>query len=220
MPERPGKMCAVGYSGPTFYQQDCVGNAADNARGHLSENISATIRTVTIDISDGTRGMFSRDVFVQGSETVSNSVLKGSEIEAQWVELQGQRGGPKGCYAFVCIDPKKPIDSFVEELQDKKVAPKTVQKVRENAEAAFDELEKLEQAKEQQEAAPQPKAETPKVDEEKSPAAEEQPKIYEEKAPADDAVQPKTDEEKAPAGDEPTEAVRKIEIPPTDSAGE
>jgi hypothetical protein len=144
LPVQKGILCAVGYSGPTFYQQDCLSNAADHGRGLLAETISATIRMVTIDISDGTRGYFSRDVFVQGSETVSQAVLRGSEIQAQWMDMTGQRGSAKGCFSMVCIDPDKPIDSFVESLEEKLPA-KTVEQVRENATAAFDELEKEEQ---------------------------------------------------------------------------
>lgn len=145
LPQRKGELCAVGYSGPTYYQQDCVKNAAENARGHLAESISVTIRTITIDISDGTRGTFSKDVFVQGSESASEAVLQGSEVEAQWVDLQGQRGANQGCYAMVCIDPDKPIEKLVEKLEEEKIPPKTIKKVRENAEAAFEELEKAEQ---------------------------------------------------------------------------
>ncbi len=161
MPKTRNKLCAVGYSGPTFYQQDCVKNAAENARGLLAETISATIKTITIDISDGTRGSFSRDIFVEGSETASEAVLKGSEIRSQWVDFAGARGAPNGCYTFVCIDPDKPIDSLVDKLEEKKIPPKTVEKVRANAQAAFDELEKEEQKKEATNTAPMVTPEQP-----------------------------------------------------------
>jgi len=195
LPTRKGELCAVGYSGPTFYQQDCVGNAAENARGHLAETISVSIRTVTIDISDGTRGSFSKDVFVQGSESASEAVLQGSEVEAQWVDLQGQRGAPKGCYALVCIDPSKPLDKMIEKLEEKEVPPKTIERVRENAEAAFEELEKAEQ-----------KA-VEKKTEEKKP--EETP----EDAPAEETPEDTPTPEGEESTDEATPAVRKIELP-------
>jgi hypothetical protein len=145
LPKKKGELCAVGYSGPTFYQPDCIKNAAENARGHLAESITVTIRTVTMDISDGSRGSFSRDTFVQGSESAAEAVLQGSEIQSQWVDHDGSRGDSKGCYALVCIDPDKPIEKMVEKLEEK-LPPKTVEKVRANAEAAFDELEKAEAA--------------------------------------------------------------------------
>jgi len=197
LPTRKGTLCAVGYSGPTFYQQDCVGNAAENARGHLAETISVSIRTVTIDISDGTRGSFSKDVFVQGSESASEAVLQGSEIEAQWVDLQGQRGANNGCYALVCIDPSKPLDKMIEKLEEKKVPPKTIERVRENAEAAFEELEKAEQ-----------KAMEKKVEEEKPVEA---PGETPEGAPAEETPPPPPEGEEST--DEATPAVRKIELP-------
>jgi hypothetical protein len=190
LPQRKGELCAVGYSGPTFYQQDCVKNAAENARGHLAESISVTIRTITIDISDGTRGNFAKDVFVEGSESASAAVLQGSEVEAQWVDLQGQRGANNGCYAMVCIDPSKPIDKLVEKLEEEKIPPKTIEKVRENAEAAFDELEKAEQ-KTLDQATPPP------------PPPEKQ-------VPEGTPAPPPEDEEST---DDATPAVRKIEIP-------
>jgi hypothetical protein len=198
LPTRKGELCAVGYSGPTFYQQDCVGNAAENARGHLAETISVSIRTVTIDISDGTRGMFSKDVFVEGSESASEAVLQGSEVQAQWVDLQGQRGAPKGCYALVCIDPSKPLDKMVEKLEEKKVPPKTIERVRENAEAAFEELEKAEQKAMEEKAPPPP---PPPAEEEKT-----------EEAPAEETPPPPPEGEESP-DDDATPAVRKIELP-------
>jgi hypothetical protein len=204
MPPQHDKLCAVGYSGPTFYQQDCLKNAAENARGHLAESISVTIRTVTIDISDGTRGSYDRDVFVEGSESASDAVLEGSEVEAQWMDMQGERGASKGCYTYVCIDPDKPIDKMVEKLQEKKVPPKTVEKVRQNAQAAFDELEKLEAQKAQSEkpqAKPVPEA---------KPAPEAKPEDQPQELPSGEegADSPKKDDH-----NEAMPAVRKIDIP-------
>ncbi|MFC1655090.1 hypothetical protein ACFL2F_04720 [Myxococcota bacterium] len=191
LPQRRGELCAVGYSGPTFYQQDCVKNASENARGHLAESISVTIRTITIDISDGTRGMFAKDVFVQGSESASEAVLQGSEVQAQWVDLQGQRGANNGCYAMVCIDPNKPIEKLVEKLEEEKIPPKTIKRVRENAEAAFEELEKAEQKAMEKKAPPPP----PPPEEEKTEGTPETPPEGEE------------------SPDDATPAVRKIELP-------
>jgi hypothetical protein len=111
-------------------------------------------------------------------------------VEAQWVDLQGQRGANNGCYAMVCIDPSKPIDKLVEKLEEEKIPPKTIEKVRENAEAAFDELEKAEQ-KALDQATPPP------------PPPEEQ-------VPEGTPAPPPEDEEST---DDATPAVRKIEIP-------
>ncbi len=199
MPQRSGEMCAVGYSGPTFYQVDCLKNAAENARGHLADTISTTIRTVTLDISDGTRGMFSRDVFVQGSESASEAVLHGSEIEAQWTDVAGARGAPKGCWALVCVDPGKPLASMVEKLEQKKLPRKTVDQVRANAAAAFEELERAEQKRE---AIPAPTP-APEAEPEDPPAAVEQ---------ADPAGTP--DEADAPEEADPAEEPDREEDPP------
>jgi hypothetical protein len=152
-----------------------VKNAAENARGHLAETISVSIRTVTIDISDGTRGSFSKDVFVQGSESASEAVLQGSEIEAQWVDLQGQRGANNGCYAFVCIDPSKPLEKMVEKLEEQKIPPKTIERVRENAEAAFEELEKAEEKAQEEKTAPPPPPPPPEEEKTEEAPAEETP---------------------------------------------
>ena len=144
LPRTHGALCALGSSGPTFYQQDCVKNAADNGRGHLAESITVSIKSITMDISDGTRGYFSRDVFVQGSQSVSNAVLQGAEINAQWMDFGGQRGPHKGCFVMICIDKTKPINSLVQQIE-KQLPPKTVAKVRADAAKAFEELEKAEQ---------------------------------------------------------------------------
>ena len=208
LPQRRGELCAVGYSGPTFYQQDCVKNAAENARGHLAETISVTIRTITIDISDGTRGSFSKDVFIQGSESASEAVLQGSEVQAQWVDLQGQRGANQGCYALVCIDPDKPIEKMVEKLQEQELPPKTIEKVRENAEAAFEELEKAEQKTIEKKVPPPP---LPEKDVPESGTPESgTPEGTPEEKPEETPAPPPKDGESA---DDATPAVRKIEIP-------
>jgi hypothetical protein len=170
LPTRRGELCAVGYSGPTFYQQDCVKNAAENARGHLAETISVSIRTVTIDISDGTRGSFSN--------------------------LQGQRGANNGCYAFVCIDPSKPLEKMVEKLEEQKIPPKTIERVRENAEAAFEELEKAEE-KAMEKTAPPPPPPPPPEDEK----------------PAEEGTPETPPEGEESTDDDATPAVRKIELP-------
>jgi hypothetical protein len=175
LPNTKGQLCAVGYSGPTFYQPDCVKNAAENARGHLSESISVTIKTITVDVSDGGGGYFSNDVFVQGSQSASDAVLNGSEIEAQWLDVQGERGMENGCYTMVCIDPDKPIEKLMESLKDQKLPPKAVEKVRENAEAAFKDLEAQEnktRLKDNPSAPPPPPADKAAQD---APAPEAQP---------------------------------------------
>ncbi len=196
MPRQKDTLCAVGYSGPTFYQQDCLGNAAESARGHLADTISATIKTITIDISDGTRGMFSRDVFVEGSETASDVVLQGSEVQAQWMDLAGARGAPKGCYAMVCIDPDKPVDEMVKKME-KKLPKKTVEQVRANAEAAFEELER-EEGRRGQPSAPPPAPPAPKASEE--PADQPPAASPTDDTPADGSPAP------APEADDDTQA--------------
>ncbi len=205
MPPNRGKLCAVGFSGPTFYQQDCVKNAAENARGHLAESISVTIRTVTIDISDGTRGSYDRDVFVSGSQSASDAVLQGSEIESQWIDIQGARGEPNGCYAYVCIDPDKPLDQMVETLE-KKLPPKTVEKVRENAEAAFKELEQAEQMH-----SPAMKPPAPPADEKKQPPPES--------VPAPETTTPPASDDTSPPA-EPQDATRSFELPSDETLSE
>lgn len=184
LPKSTGKLCAVGYSGPTFYQTDCFKNAADNARGHLSQAISVKIRTITIDISDGTRGSYDMDVMVEGSESASDTVLNGSEVESQWLDRFGQRGPENGCYAMVCIDPSKPIQSLVDKLEEKKLPPKTVEKVRQNAEAAFEELEK-EEAKVRSAPPPAKKPSPPPA-----PKPEDPPAPAPAPAPADSSPSP------------------------------
>lgn len=214
MPRQEGKLCAVGYSGPTFYQQDCVKNAAENARAHLAESISVTIRAVTIDISDGTRGYFDKDVFVEGSESASEEVLHGSEIEAQWVDMDGQRGARNGCFAYVCIDPDKPVEKMVQKLEEKKVPPKTVEQVRENAAAAFDELEKIEEKKrlEQQPVTPKAEETPPPASEEPAAPAEEQPE-GEQPAEEQPAEEEEEEDEEQEDTDDATPAVRTIQLP-------
>ena len=203
IPKRTDALCAVGYSGATFYQQDCLKNAADNGRGHLAETICSSIKTITIDISDGTRGMFSRDVFVQGSETASDVVLEGSEVEGQWVDMAGARGAPKGCYAMVCIDPNKPIEKVLEKLKEQKIPPKTIEKVRENAAAAFDELEKQEAKHEKKAApAPAPAPKQPEVQVDDAPAPK-QPEVQVDDAPApSDAASPAPESDGSSGGSE------------------
>ena len=48
LPEIGSKICAVGRSGKTYYSENAVKNAAEDARGHLAISLSAHIESILL----------------------------------------------------------------------------------------------------------------------------------------------------------------------------
>lgn len=94
-----GKLVVVGFSQPTYWPQDALSNACEDARGKLALALGSHIETLGIDTATATGA---------GGATInkeaSDLVLQNSRIEATWVDENGDRGEPASVWALASID--------------------------------------------------------------------------------------------------------------------
>lgn len=106
LPQGENEICAVGTSDTTFFRNDAVTYATENARQELSRSLSVSIYSVMIDKQRGNEAdSFSSNV-MEITAGVSEKVLKGAQIVATWYDEQGSAPvSKKGMtYALACID--------------------------------------------------------------------------------------------------------------------
>ena len=99
MPESGGgKLVAVGYSQPSFWPQDAIAAAADDARGKLALALTSHVEVVGIDSADENGN---------GEATINKEatdvVLKNSRVEATWTDENGERSEPGGVWALASM---------------------------------------------------------------------------------------------------------------------
>jgi hypothetical protein len=94
-----GKLVAVGFSQPTYWPQDALNNAGEDARGKLALALGSHIETLGMDTATATSA---------GGATINKEatdlVLQNSRIEATWVDENGDRGEPASVWALASID--------------------------------------------------------------------------------------------------------------------
>src|SRR5437016_6542865 len=75
-----GKLYAVGFSLPTYWPQDGINNAAENARGKLALAMTSHVEYLGMDTATANH---------QGGATINKEatdvVMQNSRIEASWV---------------------------------------------------------------------------------------------------------------------------------------
>jgi hypothetical protein len=93
-----GKLVAVGYSQPSFWPQDAINAAADDARGKLALALSSHVEVLGIDSADesGNRG-------ATINKEASDVVLRNSRIEATWTDENGERSETGGVWALASL---------------------------------------------------------------------------------------------------------------------
>ncbi len=107
VPDEGGRrLCAIGIAGPTYFRNDAVEAAAENARGELARSIQVRISTATLDIQRHGGGGTTSQTVVEVSSSVNRLVLEGSTIASVWYDEAGVGFAhkPRCTYALVCID--------------------------------------------------------------------------------------------------------------------
>ena len=93
-----GKLYAVGFSLPTYWPQDGINNAAENARGKLALAMTSHIEFLGMDTATATS---------QGGAIINKEatdvVMQNSRIEASWVDENGDRSEPGSVWALASI---------------------------------------------------------------------------------------------------------------------
>ncbi|SRR5260221_9083115 len=94
-----GKLVAVGFSQPTYWPQDALNNASEDARGKLALALGSHVETLEMDTATAR---------TTGGATINKEatdlVLQNSRIDASWVDENGERGEPASVWALASID--------------------------------------------------------------------------------------------------------------------
>ena len=94
-----GKLLSVGYSPPTYWPQDAINAAGQDARGKMALAITSHVEVLGIDTAtDDSRGGASID------KEATDVVMQNSRIEATWVDENGDRSEPGGVWALASIE--------------------------------------------------------------------------------------------------------------------
>jgi hypothetical protein len=93
------RMYGVGYSPPSFWPQDAIDKAGQDARGKLALALASHIEVLGIDVATG-----SGNGGAQINKEATDLVLQNSRIEATWVDENGDRGEPGSVWALASYD--------------------------------------------------------------------------------------------------------------------
>ena len=120
-----GKLLAVGFSQPTYWPQDALNNASEDARGKLALALTSHLESLGLDSASNVR---------EGGALINKEatdvVMQNSRIEATWVDENGDRGDSGSVWAMASIDvdaargkAQGQVQSAVWTMGNKKTAP-------------------------------------------------------------------------------------------------
>jgi hypothetical protein len=93
------RMYGVGFSAPSFWLQDAIDKAGQDARGKLALALASHVEVLGIDtVGGGGNGG------AQINKEATDLVLQNSRIEATWVDENGDRGEPGSVWALASYD--------------------------------------------------------------------------------------------------------------------
>ena len=96
-----GKLVAVGYSAPSYWPQDAINNAGEDARGKLALALTSHVEVLGMDSATGV-GNAGATI----SKEATDVLMQNSRIEATWVDENGDRSDPGGVWALASIEVK------------------------------------------------------------------------------------------------------------------
>ena len=94
-----GKLMAVGFSQPTYWPQDALNNASEDARGKLALALGSHVEVLGLD-----RATASSTGGATINKEATDLVLQNSRIEATWVDENGDRGEPASVWTLASIE--------------------------------------------------------------------------------------------------------------------
>lgn len=97
-------LCAMGMSGPTFYRDDAMKNAAENARTELARTLKVEIDSIMIDVSSEKNSGVSESSVTSISSWATKAVVEGSYIKEYWHDHDGKYGKKNYSYALACME--------------------------------------------------------------------------------------------------------------------
>jgi hypothetical protein len=94
-----GKLIAVGYAQASFWPQDAINAAADDARGKLALALASHVEVLGLD-----RATASANQGATISKEAADVVMQNSRIEATWTDENGERSEPGGVWALATLE--------------------------------------------------------------------------------------------------------------------
>jgi hypothetical protein len=95
----PGKLVAVGYAQPSYWPQDAIDAAAEDARGKLALALASHVEVLDLDSASGSG---SRIAII--NKEAADVVLRNSRIEATWVDENGEKSEPGGVWTLASLE--------------------------------------------------------------------------------------------------------------------
>jgi hypothetical protein len=132
-----GRLCAVGFSLPTFHPAKTFDVVVEDVRSQLAEVLQTLVSSYYEELTTNRHQLFEM-MTVASTQAIS----KGAIITAFWYDRDGI--GPyrrkRTTYGWGCVYPVDVMKSAIRSVE-KELPEQTVAKVRERAQAAFDELD-------------------------------------------------------------------------------
>jgi len=94
-----GKLVAVGYSQPSFWPQDAINAAADEARGKLALALVSHVEVLGLD-----RATADANGGATINKEAADVVMQNSRVEATWTDENGERSDPGGVWALATLE--------------------------------------------------------------------------------------------------------------------
>jgi len=94
-----GKLLAVGYAQPTYWPQDAINAAGEDARGKLALAMTSHVEVLGMDTATA-KSLGGAQI----NKEATDVVMQNSRIEATWVDENGERSEPGGVWALASIE--------------------------------------------------------------------------------------------------------------------
>jgi hypothetical protein len=108
---------AVGFSGPTFWPQDAINNAMEDARGKLALAMSSKVERYT------QVGGVSSDNALDVTKEATDVVMQNSRIDSTWVDAQGELNEAGSVWALAVLDKGAGKEHGLSEANGKNGSP-------------------------------------------------------------------------------------------------
>jgi hypothetical protein len=138
--QRDGRLCAVGFSQPTFHPEKTFERVVEDVRGQLAEVIETLVSSYYEELTNNNAQL------VEAMTVASTEALaKGVIVTHFWYDVHGRGPNtkPRSTYGWGCVYPVDVVRSSLAAIEEKvpEEEKDKIAKVRERAEVAFDALD-------------------------------------------------------------------------------
>jgi len=139
LPYEKGKLYAVGICGPTYFRDDGLVRAADNARKELAKSLGGRIQSVVLTKQSARAGQLDEAFLFSATSWSMDIVMTCSQIVTSWVDDQGEfSGGQRGyTYALAVLDFASIPIAFEQLAKQRRMTTGQIDSLRRRAEEEF-----------------------------------------------------------------------------------